>query len=80
MNIEACKISFVKEFLNVDNENIIREVEDLLHKKKTEIYEENLKPMSMAQYKAEIAGAIDDEKNGRLIKANGLKEEIREWD
>lgn len=79
MNIEARKISLVKEFLNVENEEIIQEMEDLLHEKKAETYEGNLKPMSMARYKAEIERAIDDEKNGRLIKADDLKNQIQEW-
>lgn len=52
MNIEARKISLVKEFLNIDNETIIREIEELLYSKKIENYESNLKPMTMDRYKA----------------------------
>lgn len=80
MNIEARKLSLVKEFVNIDNEKIIREIEELLNKRKIEAYEENLKPMSMARYKAEIEKAIEDEKSGRLIKAEDLKRQIKEWD
>lgn len=80
MNIEARKISLVKEFLNIDNETIIREIEELLYSKKIENYESNLKPMTMDRYKAEIEMAIKDEKNGRLIKADDLKKQIQEWD
>ncbi len=80
MNIEARKILLVKEFLNIDNENIIRAIEELLHNKKIENYESNLKPMTMERYKAEIKMAIKDEKNGRLIKADDLKKQIQEWD
>jgi len=80
MDIEARKISLVKEFLNIDNEKIIREIEKLLHNKKVENYESSLKPMTMERYKAEIEMAIKDEKNGRLIKADDLKKQIQEWD
>lgn len=80
MNIEARKISLIKEFLNIDNEKIIRAIEELLHNKKIENYESDLKPMTMERYKAEIEMAIKDEINGRLIKANDLKRQIREWD
>jgi len=80
MNIEARKIALVKEFLNIDNENTIRAIEQLLNEMKATAYEEDLMPMSMAQYKAEIQRAIDDETNGRLIKAKDLKKQIREWD
>lgn len=80
MNIEARKISIVKELLNVDNEKVVKAVEDLLCKIKIENYENNLKPMSMAQYEAEVQMAMEDEKNGRLIRARDLKKKIREWD
>lgn len=80
MNIEARKISLVKDFLDLDNEKIISEIEELLHKRKMEVYEDNLKPMSMDQYEAEIKAAIADEENGRLIKAEDLKKQIQEWD
>lgn len=80
MDIEARKISLVKEFLNIDNEKIIRAIEELLHNKKVENYESDLKPMTMERYKMEIEMAIRDEKNGRLIKADDLKKQIQEWD
>ncbi len=80
MGIEARKISLVKEFLNIDNEKIICAIEELLHSKKVENYESDLKPMTMERYKMEIEMAIRDEKNGRLIKADDLKKQIQEWD
>ena len=80
MNIEARKISIVKELLNLDNERVVKAVEELLCKVKIENYENNLKPMSMAQYRAGIQMAIEDEKNNRLIRARDLKKKIREWD
>lgn len=80
MNIEARKISLLKEVLNIDNEKMIRAVEELLHRKETEAFEEDLKPMSMARYKSEIKEAIEDEKNERLIKVEDLKKQIQRWD
>jgi len=80
MDIEARKISLIKEFLNIDNEKIIRAIEELLHNKKIENYESDLKPMTMERYKMEIEMAVRDEKNGRLIKADDLKKQIQEWD
>jgi len=80
MNIEARKISLVKEFLDIENEQTIQEIEEFLHNKKIEAYESNIKPMTMERYKAEIVMAIKDEENGRLIKAEDLKKQIQEWD
>lgn len=80
MDLEARKISFVQEFLRLQNEEIVSRWEKLLCKKKTELIERNLKPMSMEQYNAEIDQAMEDSENGRMIKASDLKDKIQKWD
>jgi len=77
MNLEARKISFVQEFLRLQNEDIISGLEALLRQRKVELIEKNLKPMSMEQYNAEIDQAMDDSKNGRMIKVEDLKAKIQ---
>ena len=79
MNIEAKKLSFIQEFLRVDNEKIINALENLLHKSKSEDFEANLKAMAIEQLNDEIDLAIEDEKNGRTINAKELKRKIQEW-
>lgn len=79
MNLEARKISLIQEFLRVDNEKIISALENLLHKSKSESFDENLKPMSLDQLNNEIDKAIDDENNGRLINSKDLKNKIQKW-
>jgi len=80
MNLEARKISFVQEFLRLQNEDIISGLESLLRTRKLELIEQNLKPMSMEQYNAEIDQAMDDSKNGRMISVKELKAKIQKWD
>lgn len=80
MNLEARKISLVQEFLRIDNEKIITALENLLHKRKSELFEENLKPMSVKQFNDEIDLAIEDDKNNRLISAQDLKSKVEKWD
>ena len=80
MNLEARKISLVQEFLRIDNEKIINALENLLHKSKSEIFEQNLKPMSLEQFNKEIDEAIDDEINNRITEAKDLKDKIQKWD
>lgn len=80
MNLEARKISLVQEFLRIDNEKIIIALENLLHKRKSELFEENLKPMSVKQFNDEIDLAIEDDKNNRIISAHDLKSKIEKWD
>lgn len=79
MNLEARKISFVQEFLRIDNEHIIETLEKLLQKNKLESFEQNLKPMSLKQFNDEINLSLDDEENNRLIEATDLKNEIQKW-
>jgi hypothetical protein len=80
MDLEARKISFVQEFLRLQNEEIVSGLEALLRKRKVELLEENLKPMTMQEYNSEIDQAMEDSKNGRMITASDLKSKIQKWD
>ena len=79
MDLEARKILFVQEFLRLQNEDIIIGLEKLLRKKKAEVIENELRPMSIQQYSDEIDQAIEDSQNGRVIRASDLKEKIKKW-
>lgn len=80
MDLETRKISFVQEFLRLQNEEIVSGLEKLLRQRKAELVERNLKPMTMEHYKNEIDQAMEDSKNGRMIKASDLKEKVKKWD
>lgn len=79
MNLETRKISFVQEFLRLQNEEIVSGLEKLLHKRKAELIDKNFKPMTVEQFNAEIDQAMEDSKNGRMIKATELKAKIQKW-
>ena len=79
MNLEARKIEFVQEFLRLENEEIVSGLEKLLRKRKMELMENELKPMSMEQFNAEIDQAMEDSKNDNVIKASDLKAKIDKW-
>jgi len=74
MNIESRKISFIQEFLRIQNEEIVIGLEKLLRKKKSEQYENDLKPMDLKKFNDEIDQALVDSENDRVIKATELKE------
>jgi hypothetical protein len=76
MNIEARKLSFIQEFLRVQNEEIISVLEKLLKKQKSEQYNNDLKPMNLNQFNDEINQAMVDSENNRVIKASDL---IEKW-
>ena len=80
MNLESRKISFVQEFLKLQNEEIISGLENLLFKKKSELMEEEIIPMTIEQFEKEIDLAMEDSKNDRMIKASDLKAKIEQWD
>ena len=44
MKLEVRKIAFVQEFLRLQNEEIVIGLEKLLHKRKAELIEEEMKP------------------------------------
>lgn len=79
MNLEARKLSLIQKFLRIDNEKVISALESFLHKNSSEVFEQNLKPMSLDQLNKEIDQALDDEKNNRLISAKDLKNQIQKW-
>ncbi len=79
MNLEGRKILFVQEFLRLQNEEIVSGLETFLRKRKTELLENNLKPMSMNQYNSEIDSAMDDSKHGRMISVEDLKAKVEKW-
>lgn len=79
MDLEARKALFVQEFLRLQSEEVVSGLENLLRKKKTELLEENMKPMSLQQFNKEIDQALEDSEKGRLTKASDLKEKIKKW-
>jgi hypothetical protein len=79
MDLETRKITFVQEFLRLQNEEIVIGLEKLLRKKKKDLFEKKLTPMSMEQFNKEIDQAMDDSENGRIISAKELKKKMHKW-
>lgn len=73
MDIQSRKILFVQEFLSIQNEEIVKSLEDLLRFEKNEKFDEKVKPMSIEQFNEEIDLSMDDSIHGRIIKASELK-------
>lgn len=73
--IETRKIKFVQEFLDLKSERIISELERLLRTETGKSFE----PMSSTEYESQIDEAMEDSKNGRMVKATDLKAKIQKW-
>ena len=61
----------------MDNEKIINALEILLHKSKSEFFEESLKLMTLEQLNNEIDLALEDEKDNKTTNAKVLKDKIQ---
>lgn len=79
MDLQTRKLTFIQEFIRIQNEDIISGLEKMLKKRKAELYEENLKPMSIEQFNADIDRSLEDSANDRVISARDLKEEVKKW-
>lgn len=80
MDLQTRKISFVQEFLNLQNEEIISLFEKLLKKEKKNISNSELQPMSLYKFNDRIDKSLEDSKKGRLTESGKLKSEIEKWD
>ncbi|TPG42110.1 hypothetical protein [Flavobacterium pectinovorum] len=80
MDLEARKISFVQEFLRLESEEIVIHLENLLHKQKVELLDQEMKSMNVDQFNKEIDQSLDDAKNSRIISAKDLKSKFQKWD
>ena len=79
MDLQTRKLSFVQEFLRLQNEEIINSLEKMLRAKKTESYERILKPMDLETFNKEIDQAMIDSKESKLTEASELKAKIQKW-
>lgn len=79
MDLQTRKLLFIQEFLRVQNEDIITGLENMLKKRKAELYDENLKPMTSDKLNADIDQSLEDSANDNVISVKDLKEEIKKW-
>jgi len=73
MSLETRKISFVQEFLRIQNEAIISDLENYLHKKNAELFESKVNPMSIEQFNHEIDIALQHSLDDKVVAAHELK-------
>lgn len=79
MSLEDRKISFVQEFLKIENEETISRLEKLLQQRNAELNGDTLKPMSIEAFNERIDRSMEDSRNGRLTKAADLKAKMEKW-
>ena len=71
MDLQTRKISFVQEFLKLENEEIIKSLEEMLEKKKQA--DICMDPLTIYQFNQEIDESMQNSKEGKLTKASTIK-------
>jgi len=79
MDLQSRKIAFVQAFLKLQNEAVITQLENVLHKEKANVVVEDFQPMAIEAFNARIDQSMEDSKNGRLIEASQVKANIEKW-
>jgi hypothetical protein len=79
MDLQTRKISFVQEFLSIQNEEIVARLENFLKKEKKNYTDKEFRPMTTEEFGNRIDQSMDDSKNGRVIEANELLKEVKKW-
>ena len=80
MDLHTRKLTFVKEFLNIQNEDIVDRFEKMLKKEKKRSTDKDFHPMTLDEFYKRIDQSMLDSKNGNLIDNNDLIKEIGNWD
>ena len=79
MDLQIRKLPIIQEFLGLANDSIVDKFEKMLEQERKKFVEQDISPMTLAQYDQRIDHAIDDLKNNRVISAKKLKKEITTW-
>ncbi|MCC8359867.1 hypothetical protein [Salinimicrobium sediminilitoris] len=78
MDLEIRKKEFVREFLKVQNEEIIIQLENILWKENKSV-QDKAEPMSVEEFNLRIDKSMDDSRSGKLVEASDLKARMKKW-
>jgi hypothetical protein len=79
MDLQTRKLTFVREFLNIQNEDIVDRFEKMLKKEKSRSIENDIQPMALDEFYKRIDQSMLDSKDGKLTDIDKLIKEIEEW-
>lgn len=78
MDLQTRKIEFVQEFLKIQSEEVISQLENLLKRNKNDMDEnEFFSPISIEEFNTRIDKSEDDFKNGRYKTTSQLLEKYK---
>jgi hypothetical protein len=77
MDLQTRKIEFVQEFLKIQSEEVISQLENLLKRNKKDIDENKFNSLSIEQLNSRIDQSEDDFENGRFKTTSQLLEKYK---
>ncbi|MDP3181082.1 MAG: hypothetical protein Q8M67_04660 [Bacteroidota bacterium] len=79
MDLQTRKLTFVKEFLNIQSEDIVDRFEKMLKKEKIRSNEKDFQPMTLDEFYKRIDQSMLDSENDKLTSIDELIKEIEGW-
>lgn len=79
MSLAIRKLSFVQEFLKLENEVVIEDFEKLLALEKIKMYQGGLKPMTIDELESELKLSMQDSLNDNVFSNDELLKNIADW-
>lgn len=79
MDLQTRKITFVRDFLTIQNEDVVTRLENYLRKQRMKV-SDDLKPFSKEEYNLRILKFEQDSKNGKLTSTEDFIAETEKWD
>ncbi len=79
MDLQTRKITFVRDFLTIQNEDVVTRLENYLKKEKIELFNNNSKSKTDSILIEENELALMDIKNGKFINVHKLIEKAKQW-
>lgn len=79
MDLQTRKITFVKEFLKIQSEDVVIRLEKLMKKERERISEKDFSPMTLDDFNKRIDKSLQDSANNRLTDNKDLTTEIKGW-
>lgn len=79
MDIYARKLNFVREFLNISDEELIDKLEKFLRAERRKKNPKKLKPMTIEELNEIVDKSEEDFKEGRVTEAKDLLTKVDQW-
>jgi hypothetical protein len=79
MDIGTRKLSFVREFLRISDEELIVKLEQLLRSERNKRISKELSSLTMDEFNKMIDESEEDFINGRVTEARDLLKRVESW-